>query len=645
MSWKENAKRCRGITVKLFYGMMSSFVVEERPGVLGPTFADLLFMQHNLSPSEETTGLVCILSTYSTLRSRLDLKTITLTNDYLACFKTANGLGQKSSAEDVEAKVSTGWPVAGVKLIAGKALGSKEVFHNLWSVVVGDEIHAAKHGTTGIGTLIREILESSPKIVMAMLTATPLINRPRDLAGLLELFQALTGLENLSEKLSAMDYEQCKHGIMSVNAEIQYAPATSLFGLTQSVLTQQHMRLLDPNSYAFLAAPRYPPYQMSPEHGAMVLPAIMGLIQLRRTTGDVINVGSVAVVIGDNIMPIVAQTLELKASIKMHDQYLGVHARRVRGLNHGGQMTSNGFEGRQDMAVSTRLKHVVYDSRLDIVAQNIDNSAMSVSDMHSQFSGRSADVYHAAVRRGEPGFTSAMETALWMASSSPKSAATAAIVLNHLRRGEKCLLFYDPPINLWVGKAFFEELGVPLCVLRANTSQAEREAVVNQFNQPGGPMLLLTTISVGGQSWSLHHCCRTIIFCDLPSSVNTTYQCIGRGRRIGQMKVVLVYILLLDHTMDQRVIHRHFNKKASEIASMLPTTTTPANSDITGVFKKMYGLRYDPSSPLLASADPFAKDDIPEERAYLSEWCLKRKLAGSKRSKLDWFSPEFIGEY
>ncbi|KAL8795802.1 MAG: hypothetical protein Q9182_007485 [Xanthomendoza sp. 2 TL-2023] len=164
----------------------------------------------------------------------------------------------------------------------------KHVLHlcgGVFGRVVCDEAQRVKHPSTLTHRSVKEL----EALFMVQLTATPIINRPVDLFGLLRLFWKASWAESPDER--GKDAVQVQ-GYITVPDEQSYYAAMAVLS-EPAMLTEVNFlafrHLLSPEAFRQYTAPT-DDRQMDSRLANTIIPPILSIIQLRRTPSNIIRV-------------------------------------------------------------------------------------------------------------------------------------------------------------------------------------------------------------------------------------------------------------------------------------------------------------------------------------------------------------------
>lgn len=134
---------------------------------------------------------------------------------------------------------------------------------------------------------------------------------------------------------------------------------------------------------------------------------------------------------------------------------------------------------------------------------------------------------------------------------SAKLEAFREIVADAVGSGRKCLVFSQfVEMQKIIGQSL-DELQIPYLWLHGGTKN--REELVNQFQQREGPPIFLISLKAGGSGLTLTEA-DTVIHYDPWWNPAVEDQATDRAHRIGQDKPVMVYRLVVEDTVEQKMV-------------------------------------------------------------------------------------------
>ena len=197
------------------------------------------------------------------------------------------------------------------------------------------------------------------------------------------------------------------------------------------------------------------------------------------------------------------------------------------------------------------------------------------TDEWVEFASEDADAYVAAVRAGN---FMAMRRAAYQTSTPKKSAKLRRlleIVGEAAENGRKVVIFsYFRDVLDTVRRAVGPGALGPLT---GSTTPAQRLALVDQLSRVDGHAVLLSQVEAGGIGMNMQ-AASVVILCEPQIKPTIEEQAIARLHRMGQVRAVQVYRLLVADSVDQRMLEllgrktRLFDEYArpSDIAQAAP---------------------------------------------------------------------------
>jgi SNF2 family DNA or RNA helicase len=144
---------------------------------------------------------------------------------------------------------------------------------------------------------------------------------------------------------------------------------------------------------------------------------------------------------------------------------------------------------------------------------------------------------------------------------SAKLEAFRELVADNVGSGRKTLVFSQfVEMQKILGQAL-DELQIPYLWLHGGTKN--REELVHQFQQPSGPPVFLISLKAGGSGLTLTEA-DTVIHYDPWWNPAVEDQATDRAHRIGQEKPVMVYRLVVEDTVEQKMVE--LGRRKREVA-------------------------------------------------------------------------------
>lgn len=144
---------------------------------------------------------------------------------------------------------------------------------------------------------------------------------------------------------------------------------------------------------------------------------------------------------------------------------------------------------------------------------------------------------------------------------SSKLEAFKELISDCVGSGRKCLVFSQFVEMQKILGAALDELGVGYLWLHGATKN--REEMVAQFQNPAGPPVFLISLKAGGSGLTLTEA-DTVIHYDPWWNPAVEDQATDRAHRIGQEKPVMVYRLVVEDTVEQKMVE--LGRRKREVA-------------------------------------------------------------------------------
>lgn len=141
-----------------------------------------------------------------------------------------------------------------------------------------------------------------------------------------------------------------------------------------------------------------------------------------------------------------------------------------------------------------------------------------------------------------------------------------------LAEGHKVLIFSQFVQVLHRLREYFEREGVNYCYLDGSTRLDERGEMIRRFQEDEGTRAFLLSLKAGGTAITLTAADYVIIF-DPWWNPAVEDQAIDRSHRIGQTKNVFVYRLIMEHSIEEKMLQLQQKKK--DLADQLISTDGP----------------------------------------------------------------------
>ena len=147
----------------------------------------------------------------------------------------------------------------------------------------------------------------------------------------------------------------------------------------------------------------------------------------------------------------------------------------------------------------------------------------------------------------------------------------------------KALVFSQYVKYLQLVKPIIESLGIKYHYLDGSTSSAKRKAAVEDFQAGNGDLFLLS-LKAGGCGLNLT-AADYVIHLDPWWNPAVEDQASDRAHRIGQQRPVTVYRLVIQNTIEEKMLNMHKSKRdlASELLSGQNMTGKLSEKDLIGL--------------------------------------------------------------
>ena len=442
LAWKQEAKNFSNL--KIFYYMRSSYHsnVKNNISMLPSKVGDFKAWVASLDAKDPKTASVVILSTFSTWHhrtlyfegeSRPQAQNRSTQNKEHAEDENLSGQDDEDDAMEIKEEQ--------LRSLRSHTCG-------LFDLVVCDEAHKLKTTRTRSH---QSVYLTEPKRLV-LLTATPTINKPADLYGILSLFAGVLGswgeslpTESDQVQLSHFDeaYEEVKSTTVNLVDHRRYRP------------------IICPNNFRRLGGGGF---QMPTDIAGRLLPPILTLIQLRRVKGEIIPLdASTSYTIGAGIPPYKIVTVELKITKSQEGMYQKGHRSTAPKLNKGKGTDQDGkFEPRMNMAAHRWLCLISFNPAFDRIQQQAHTSSLKLQKWYSN-QDFGATFYHKVTRLESwcPAYRDRVSWALYISATSPKIQWLAGQVLKTCYLSQKKLLIFCAwPCGQWFLEMFLNIIGV-----------------------------------------------------------------------------------------------------------------------------------------------------------------------------------------
>ncbi len=150
------------------------------------------------------------------------------------------------------------------------------------------------------------------------------------------------------------------------------------------------------------------------------------------------------------------------------------------------------------------------------------------------------------------------------------------IVENAVENGRRILIFSQFTSMLLIIREQLSKTGLKYFYLDGQTAPKERVRMVDQFNQ-GGAELFLLSLKAGNTGLNLTGA-DTVILYDLWWNPAVEEQAAGRAHRMGQKNVVQVIRLITQGTIEEKIYELQQNKK-----ELIETIIQPGDQAISSI--------------------------------------------------------------
>jgi SNF2 family DNA or RNA helicase len=111
----------------------------------------------------------------------------------------------------------------------------------------------------------------------------------------------------------------------------------------------------------------------------------------------------------------------------------------------------------------------------------------------------------------------------------------------------------------------------PSVYIDGSTPAKRRQGLVDQFNDPAGPRVMLGQLHTMGVAINPHEHCSHMLFVERDWSAAVLEQAVNRVRRLGQTQHQQIDFLDTDHPLDARMA-RTANKKLKSMGILMGDT-------------------------------------------------------------------------
>lgn len=533
--------------VLLFHGSSKHSGSVQKKAITVDTLDELQRRLAELDPNDPATARTVVLSTYGTWSLRT---TTVLAAPAEPTNPDVSDLASFQAQED-EAVFDRGQhPGSGRKRPSLKPPTYDTVMAGRFARVLCDEGHHVKTISTRFHQSVSLLRARHHWII----TATPLMNHARDLAGYLAILHVAADFPAPSDDAPRDAIE-----------EYQDEAAATNYGL------------LHPRRFLALAQGG----QLSARGGFYALPVIMRLIALARKMGSWVDRASpVLGRIGDDIPPMHVTTVDLQYPRRLQ----GVHDTRFVELvaSMKKMRASDGDEeqGYLDWGVVRQLCLLSFSVKLEQFVHSVGRARATVAAIPDFASrpdrGLAFFWSHTTLERADTGPLNRFAAAKYLMTDSPKARYLMTLfreegVFDALAglqpRVPRFLIFCEQPLTLWFLEMLMDAWSVPAVTIKSTANDARREEAARAFDSSESNVaVLLVTFQVGAYGLNLHHACSRVVVAETPRNLNTLWQAAGRVHRLGQREPQRVWILSQQKSVERYLDWNNARKAIPQVA-------------------------------------------------------------------------------
>ena len=427
--------------------------------------------------------------------------------------------------------------------------------------VILDEAHSVKTRRTLRHQSIAK-LNATHKV---LITATPIINKPRDLHGLLSLFWQPSFSNQLSSDMQVDHYSRMDEPLKSSSCP-------------DSNVLDQSVHILHPGSFLKWVSTTNESKQMDFNVAYAVLRPITRLIQIRRTMGEEIMVNNEVEKV-DDAPPCSICTVELAKDSKMQKEHDKIYYPLAPSLPRSGESDEFG-SAKIAFGVERRIKGLASNPYLDWYIDHATRVNDRLSFIHEKYGigDRYLSWHFGNINRnpGGPPYTDRQKAATWQSALSPRMRFSAGLLhdicLVHRRN---VVVFVQSPLVLWDLEMFLDNNQFEVLTIQSKHTIEERSKILKTFVEDSTePRVLLTSMDLSATTLVIEKTCSDMVFYEVPNSIPKAVQAISRIHRPGQKRPQQVWILTTDGTYDQVLQSRLATKGISQLAAQLDPNDT-----------------------------------------------------------------------
>ena len=434
----------------------------------------------------------------------------------------------------------------------------------IFGLVIADEAQKLKSKLTRTNRAVS--LLKAEKIIL--LTATPMMNRVRDLAGLLWL---------LWRQDFARSEDDPSPNARGEEADgISFDAGEGLRMLSIDDISRQ-LWILDPPDFERKSTERRDTGHIRPADAYQFVPRILRLIQLKRTSATLITgvPDKPAARIGATIPPVQFIAIETQMTDLEVEEYASVH-QMVSPIVGGGfdeetQQARRNMNAHRKLSIAARSTDLLQLARHHHGHNEIEAMYLKGDDYGARHLFKST-VKDISMRP----YGTAVEMAAYLTRKS--SALCCMIGLVHeicTANKRRVIIFTDWPATGWLVELILMLLQFQVISIRAAQTHAERDLSVLMFNDPESQVqVLVTSFRIASTALNLHKACSDVIFVEQPPNSQTANQAMGRINRLGQKRACTVLSIAVDHTYDQAIAANATKKMMAIIATSIKPAFT-----------------------------------------------------------------------
>jgi SNF2 family DNA or RNA helicase len=507
---------------------------------------------------------------HSIKRSRGTTKNISITSNELEDLWMEGGKAHYRNFEAREVVVLTSYETWTRRCESGWA--------GRFARVICDEGHKLKNRKSATFAAISDLATRNKWI----LSATPLINRVSDMIAYLTWFWRKDWKIPIPMGDSGEPSACYEH-----------------FWRTPPSQRQQFvsLALLDPDRFRANCSSG----NMSLARAKWVLPAILGVIQLRRSTATRIVLGPDMPPqrIGSTIPPYRVRTVELRLSPAEQYEYNTFHNELIECLRRRNP-NYNKLDADHEPPVFfdnhflRRLSHLSFATTLERLVRKVNENGVNDVNRWREMTDGGARwfVGQTKLDYGLPVPTDCQSIAEYLAAGSPKLAYLSLVLMEVvLEKKEKLIIFCEWPMVAWLVEMYLRMFGIPYLAIRSSTELNDRLVVMAQFNDlKDENLILVTTFRTCSLGINLQESCCNMVILEPAKNINTLLQAIGRIHRVGQTREQNIVVLFANGTFNRWQEFQQSKKMIAQIAGSLGSTEEDGTLDgVDKVLRQLLG--------------------------------------------------------